>query len=165
MTEPDVTVLLPVFNGALFLHQAIESILSQSFDNFELLIINDGSSDDSEKIIHSYSDHRINYVNNGQNIGLVATLNKGINLARGKYIARMDADDISIANRLKEQKEYLDQHSEVSFVASTINRIDQNGDIKGVWSLDQKTITIDSIRKTLIFKNCNALRQNYSEAE
>ncbi|MFH1004507.1 MAG: glycosyltransferase [Bacteroidota bacterium] len=108
--NPKVTVLLPVFNGEKFLKESIQSILSQTFPDFELLIVNDGSTDDSEKIIKNFSDERINLFNNEKNLGLIETLNIGLKNSTGEYIARMDADDISLPNRLKKQVSFLDSH-------------------------------------------------------
>lgn len=100
---PEITVLMPVFNAERDLRQAVDSILGQTFADFEFLIIDDGSLDNSYEILASYSDSRIRLERNEKNIGLVATLNKGIALAKGVYIARMDNDDISLPNRLAEQ--------------------------------------------------------------
>lgn len=108
---PEVTVLMPVYNGAKYLRPAIESILNQTYKDFEFLIINDGSTDESERIILSYSDDRIRYVKNESNLRLIKTLNKGISLAKGKYIARMDCDDISFPNRFEEQIQVLKNNS------------------------------------------------------
>jgi glycosyltransferase involved in cell wall biosynthesis len=83
---PQITVLMPVFNGEAFLREAIDSILCQTFTDFELLIINDGSTDQSKEIILSYTDPRIRYIENEHNIKLIATLNKGINLANGNTL-------------------------------------------------------------------------------
>jgi glycosyltransferase involved in cell wall biosynthesis len=91
-----VSVLMPVYNGEAFLREAIDSVLQQTYTHFELIIINDGSTDSSEGIILSYNDSRIRYVKNERNMQLIATLNKGFALAQGKYIARMDADDCSV---------------------------------------------------------------------
>ena len=89
-----VTVLMSVYNTEeSFLREAIESILNQTFKDFEFLIINDGSTNNAETVIRSYNDSRINYVLNEQNLGLIASLNKGLALAKGEYIARFDSDD------------------------------------------------------------------------
>lgn len=104
---------MPVYNGEAFLHEAIDSILNQTFTDFEFLIINDGSTDGTEKIIKSYTDPRINYHKNEQNIKLIATLNKGLALATGKYIARMDADDISLPERLEKQVQFMEHNLHV----------------------------------------------------
>jgi glycosyltransferase involved in cell wall biosynthesis len=108
-----VSVLMPVYNAEAFLQEAIDSILHQTFTDFEFIIINDGSIDSSEMIICSYDDPRIKYIKNEKNIGLVESLNKGIALARGEYIARMDADDISLPKRLQKQVKFMDEHPEV----------------------------------------------------
>lgn len=113
MNQPKVTVLMPVYNGEKYLRQAIDSILNQTFTDFEFLIINDGSTDASESIIRSYHDSRICLVNNTENVKLIATLNKGLGLARGTYIARMDCDDISVPQRLEKQVLFMDGHQEV----------------------------------------------------
>ena len=92
---PLISVIMPVYNGERFLRQAIDSILNQTIIDFELIIINDGSTDSSEDIILSYHDSRIKYVKNEYNLKLIKTLNKGLMLAKGKFISRMDADDIA----------------------------------------------------------------------
>ena len=111
--SPKVSVLMPVYNAALYLREAMDSILNQKFTDFEFLILNDGSTDTSEEIVESYGDARIRYVKNKKNLGLVDTLNKGIDLARGMYIARMDADDISLPGRLARQVDFMDQNSDM----------------------------------------------------
>ena len=100
MINPVVTVLMPVYNAEEYLVEAIESVLNQTFRDFEFLIINDGSTDRSEKIIKTFTDERIRYIRNSKNLKIVQTLNKGLALAKGIYIARMDADDISLPLRL-----------------------------------------------------------------
>ena len=111
--SPIVTVLMPVYNAEDFVHGAIESILNQTYTEFELLIINDGSTDGTEKIINSFQDSRIRHIKNEQNLRLIATLNKGLKLAEGKYIARMDADDTSFPDRLQEQVDFMEANPEV----------------------------------------------------
>lgn len=113
-----LTILMPVFNAELYLKEAIDSILCQTYTMFEFLIINDGSTDNSENIIKSYSDRRIKYVENVENIGLIATLNRGLGLAKAKYIARMDADDISAPNRIEKQIDYLEKHADVGLLGT-----------------------------------------------
>lgn len=156
MSRPAITVLLPVHNGARFLGKAIDSVLNQTLSDFELLIINDGSTDNSEQIIFSYSDKRIRYVKNETNIGLIGTLNKGIDLAGGMYIARMDADDVCVSQRLQAQKDFLDHHAGVAFIASTVTLINDQDETTGTWSLDQQTTTAAAIKNTMVYKNCIA---------
>lgn len=98
-----ISVLMPLYNAERYLKAAIESILQQTYHNFELLLINDGSNDESEKIIKSFQDKRIVYIKNENNLGLIASLNKGIKIAKGNYLARMDADDIAIKERFEKQ--------------------------------------------------------------
>lgn len=118
MNGVPVTVLMPVYNASTHLREAIDSILNQTFKNFELLIINDGSTDNSEQIIQSYNDSRIRYVKNETNIRLIATLNKGIEMANGRYIVRMDADDISEPDRIQVQYDYMEQNPGVAICGS-----------------------------------------------
>ena len=107
---PCISVILPVYNGSSYLSQAIESILKQSYDDFELIVIDDGSNDDSLNIIEQFAnnDKRIIVITR-RNKGLVATLNEGISLAKGFWVARMDADDIALPNRLERQLEWIEK--------------------------------------------------------
>lgn len=114
---PAISVLLPVYNGAPYLTESIDSILSQTWQDFELIIINDGSRDESAEIIRSYRDPRIRYFEQ-ENVGLAATLNRGIGLARGQFVARQDQDDISLPQRFARQAEYLMQHSACGMVGT-----------------------------------------------
>lgn len=111
--RPKVTVLMPVYNGEGFLREAIDSILAQSFVDFELLVIDDGSTDASAGIVASYTDQRLRLVRNASNIGLIDTLNLGIELARGEYILRMDCDDVSLPERLQKQVDFMERFPEV----------------------------------------------------
>lgn len=120
MSTPAISVIMPVYNCEYFVREAIESILTQTFTNFEFIIINDGSSDNSEKIILSYKDERIKYYKNETNIQLIQTLNNGLNLANGKYIARMDADDISYPTRFEKQYSFLEKNSNFIICGSQI---------------------------------------------
>ncbi len=113
-----ISVLLAVYNGEKYLRDAIDSILNQTYTDFEFIIINDGSKDNSKEVILSYNDQRIVYVENEKNIGLSATLNKGIDLCTREYIARMDCDDFSLHHRFDRQVAYLNQHSNVGIVGS-----------------------------------------------
>lgn len=101
--NPKISVVMSVYNSAAFLKEAIESVLKQSCNDFEFVIINDGSTDDSDAIISSFKDERINYLKNEGNKGLIFSLNRGVSIAKGKYIARMDADDICDKARFQKQ--------------------------------------------------------------
>lgn len=125
---PEVTVLMPVYNAEKYLTEAIESILGQTFFDFEFLIIDDGSTDSSKDIIHSYNDSRIRLVSNKQNLGISKTLNKGIELASTELIARMDADDISLPERLSRQYVIMNKHPEYALVSTDIEKITADGE-------------------------------------
>lgn len=122
-----VSVVMPVYNGEKYLREAIDSILNQTYSNFEFIIINDGSSDKSEQIITSYNDNRIIYISNTSNIRLIATLNKGLQLAKGDYIVRMDQDDISMPHRIEIQVAFMNQHPEYVLAGSYVSTIDSFG--------------------------------------
>jgi glycosyltransferase involved in cell wall biosynthesis len=128
MLMPQVTVLMPVFNSGKFLDAAISSILSQTYPDFEFIIIDDGSTDNSAAIIKSFKDPRIRFFQNEINLGITRTLNKGIELASTEYIARMDADDISYPDRLKKQYKYLREHPDCALVSSLVRVINEDGD-------------------------------------
>ncbi|MBI2966750.1 MAG: glycosyltransferase [Bacteroidetes bacterium] len=130
--KPRITVLMPVFNAADYLREAIESILGQTYCDFEFLIINDGSEDRSEEIILSYKDKRIRYFRNEKNAGIAATLNRGIELAATEYIARMDADDIAHPERLHWQVDTMDNHPELGVVGGYMQII---GNKKEIWKV------------------------------
>lgn len=129
-TKPAVSVLMPVFNGEKYLSEAIESILNQTFGDFELIIIDDGSTDGTAEILHEYAQHddRIR-IHHQDNHGIVFALNKGLELARGRFIARMDADDISLTGRFASQVKYLDSHPEISVLGGDARIIGQHGEI------------------------------------
>jgi len=129
--KPVVSVVLPVYNMADFIGEAIDSVLAQSFTDFELIIIDDASTDRTFKIVQSYKDHRISVISNESNIGHIKSRNKAMRIARGKYIAVMDSDDVSCINRLKIQTEFLEANEE-------INACGQFNDLcKGCISLNQ----------------------------
>jgi hypothetical protein len=148
---PKVTILLPVFNAEAYLNESVESILAQTFADFELLAINDGSTDRSEDILASFSDTRLKIINNDGNQGLVYTLNLGINLARGIYIARMDADDIALPERLALQIRFLDETSNVALVGGQAEFIDSNSKSFMLCQLPQ---THDEIITKIFSANC-----------
>lgn len=111
--DPSITVLMPLYNGERYIRQAIESILCQTWRDYELLIIDDGSRDAGPDIISTIQDERIVLLRNPSNMGVAATLNRGLEVARGRYIARMDADDISLPDRLERQVRFMDKHPDV----------------------------------------------------
>jgi hypothetical protein len=132
-SKPLVSVIMPVYNGEKYLREAIESILDQTFTNFEFIIIDDGSTDGSLKIIKYFSgqDTRVRLIINKTNLGVAARLNQGIVASRGEYIARMDADDISLPRRFESQLAFLDSHPQVGVLGTAAYIIDQYGKING----------------------------------
>lgn len=141
---------MPVYNAEKYLAEAIDSIIQQTYKDWELIIINDGSTDSSEDIIKSYNDQRIHYFENSVNLGVIKTLNKGIDLCSGKYIARMDADDISHSKRLEEQVLFLESHPD--YVMCGTNGIIIDKEYKEMRSF--RSIPFDEgIRIKLLFSN------------
>lgn len=114
---PVVSVLMPVYKTAPYLREAMDSMLSQTFADFELIVLNDCSPDDADEILDAYDDPRIVRYKGEKNVGLSNVLNTGIEMAKGKYIARMDSDDISLPNRLQVQVDYLEAHAEIDLVS------------------------------------------------
>jgi Glycosyltransferases involved in cell wall biogenesis len=151
--KPLVSIVMPIYNGEKYLREAINSILNQSYKNFELIIIDDGSKDKSVDIIKSYLDGRIVLLENLQNIGLIKTLNRGLEVARGEYIARMDQDDISLKNRLANQIEYLEKNLDIALCSTYAYFFkDSNSHIKKKFGgyLDPKAIQVQLLFKCYI---------------
>jgi len=128
--EPLVSVVMAVYNGGRYLREAINSILSQTFQDFEFIIVDDGSTDATPAILDSYTDSRLIRLRNQRNIGLTRSLNRGLAVVRGKYIARMDADDVSLPDRLECQAAFLEARPGVGFVAAGFTIMDQTGEDK-----------------------------------
>jgi glycosyltransferase involved in cell wall biosynthesis len=124
---PMVTVLMAVYNGQRYLREAVQSILNQTFRNFELLVVDDASTDGSRAILESFDDPRLRVLHHAANRGLSRSLNDGLAQARGRYIARMDADDVSEADRLARQVDFLERHADVVAVGSWYTFIDGEG--------------------------------------
>lgn len=141
---------MPVFNGARYLREAIESILNQTFDDFEFLIIDDGSTDMSREIISSYTDNRIILRRNSVNKGIVEVLNEGLVHAKGMYIARMDCDDISLPHRLERLVSFMEKHNEIGIAGSSM-RLIKKGKLKNTKSLPEAD---EELKITLLFNTC-----------
>lgn len=175
--NPLVTILMPVYNGEKYLEEAIKSILNQTFRDFEFLIIDDGSTDKSAEIIASFNDARIRLERNEANLGLIKTLNKGFRLSKGKYIARMDCDDISLPKRLSIQASFMEKHPEIGVCGSWvkviglkqkfINKYPQNDGEARAYFLFNTPFAHPSviIRKEIIEKHNLEYDENYKHAE
>lgn len=115
---PKVSVLIPVYNSALFLNDAVQSILNQTYTNFELILLNDASTDNSEEIIKAFADSRIQYYTNQKNLGISESRNKLLDLAQGEYLVIMDHDDISLPTRLEKQVRFMNANPEVAMLGT-----------------------------------------------
>lgn len=124
--KPEVSVVMAVYNGEKYLREAIGSILSQTFSDFEFIIIDDGSTDKTAEIIQSSKDPRIVYVSNDTNKGLSYSLNRGLDLAKGEFVARMDADDMSLPERLERQVDFMKQHPDIAVCGSFVKTFGEN---------------------------------------
>lgn len=145
-----VSVVMPVYNGEDYLREAIDSILNQTFTDFEFIIINDGSTDNTKDIVLSYSDSRIVFLENEYNSGIVVTLNKGLDYAKGKYIARMDADDIALPERFEKQVDYMEKHKDIGALGTGTRIFGEDIETRDTHS----TINSDKLKAELLFSTC-----------
>ncbi|MFX1385398.1 MAG: glycosyltransferase [Promethearchaeota archaeon] len=140
---------MSIYNGEKYIDKAINSILNQSYADFELIIIDDDSNDNSLEISKSYAkkDKRIKIIKNKKNIGLTKSLNKAINISRGEFIARQDVDDISLPNRLEKQLKFLENHPDFVFCGSDVT-------VKQNQYKSSKYLDFNKIKENLIINNC-----------
>ena len=124
--NPKISVLLPVYNSELYIKEAIDSILNQTFSDFELLVIDDASTNTSVEIIQSYTDSRIQLIVKSQNSGYTNSLNHGLTIAKGEYIARMDSDDISMPTRFEKQIAFLDNNTDYVLCGANFSILESN---------------------------------------
>lgn len=148
MHEVYVTVLMPVYNSEKYISAAIHSVLSQTFSAFELLIVNDGSTDRTREIIGSFQDPRIRVIDKA-NGGVASALNAGLAQARGQFIARFDADDVCLPQRLEEQVGFLDKHPGYVVVGSDADYMQENGEF--LFSFQCLGHTHEEIRESFYF--------------
>lgn len=147
---PKISVIMSVFNGEKYLKEAVESILNQTYSNFEFIILNDASTDNTKNILLEFDDPRIIIIENFENLGLTRSLNKALKLARGEYIARMDADDISHPLRFEKQVNFLDRNKKCLVVGTFMCLIDDNGRKYGVSGQYEKS---EDIKNRLLIQN------------
>lgn len=174
MKTPKVSIIMPAYNTEKYIGEAIESILNQTFQDFEFIILNDGSTDKTPEIIEAYAkkDKRIKFINNKKNQGFIASLNECLDVAKGEYIAKMDSDDISLPERIKKQVEYLDAHPEAGMVGCGYQIFDKE-DVVRIFSSHIKffdlyigcQVSIVMFRKTIIDNNKLRFRSEYLHAE
>jgi len=142
---------MPAYNTENYISQAIKSVLNQTHEDFELIIINDGSTDNTKQIINSFDDDRIVYIENEKNSGIVFSRNKGLKLATGKYIGMLAAEDIAYPEKFKEQIDFLQNNKDFGMVGSWAKFIDENGEkLPGSWKL---TASPEMIPAIMLFKN------------
>lgn len=177
MPMPVVSILMPVYNAAPFLVESINSILQQKYRDYEFLILDDASSDNSAAIIGSFADRRIRYYRNEQNLGVALTLNKGMELAVGTYIARMDADDVSVSERLGCQVEFMNRHPDIGISGgqvrlfgaglSTIARVPLTPEEVAAYMCFENPLWHMTVIMRRSLMNANALRYNpvYTRSE
>jgi len=179
MNPPTVSVVMSVYNGQRFLSEAVQSILGQSFSDFEFVIVDDGSTDKSSEILAQYMrrDGRIR-VHRQTNKGRALSLNIGMELSKGRYIARMDADDVALPNRLAEQVDFMERHPEVGLLSGSYERINSDGRLMDTVRLP---LGDDEIRSMMLHSNamchpavmmkkevaiaCGGYRKVFSESE
>lgn len=149
-TAPRVSVVIPVFNRERYIATAIESILAQRFANLELILIDDGSTDDSRAVMASYSDPRVRLVTSERNRGIPATRNLGLALARGEYIAWLDSDDYAFPDRLHKQVAFLERNRDVALVGSWRRAIDADG--RDLGQVRRWPCAPEEIRARLLFR-------------
>jgi glycosyltransferase involved in cell wall biosynthesis len=152
--NPIISIILPTYNGGKYIRRAIDSIISQSFNSWELLVIDDGSSDDTESFIKEYIkiNSKIIYIKNEVNLGIQKTLNKGLREAKGEYIARIDDDDEWIdKDKLKKQVLFLDDNFDYVLVGTGVVVIDENNNELFRYLLPEKN---EDIRNKILGKNC-----------
>ena len=174
-SSPLVSVVLPIYKGEKYLEEAIQSILDQTYIHFELILVNDASPDNSKAVIESFNDKRIIYVQNEVNIGLIGSLNKGISIAKGKYIARMDQDDICVLDRFEKQVAYLEENSDIVIcgmqgkIINSKKKMDvplEDLEIRALLFFGSPFIhPVVMMRKTILDDHCLKYDRKYEHAE
>ncbi len=157
MNNPAISVIMTAYNTEKYIKEAIESILNQTFKDFEFIIVDDGSTDNTRLIIEEYAkkDRRIKILYNKKNLGIVKSLNKAIAIAKGKYIARMDSDDVSKLNRLEKQFVFMESNPKVGVCGTNFILINEKGKIIGWKSFPE---TNEKCKKAFFF--CNPFAHN-----
>lgn len=145
--QPLISVLLPAYNEAKYLRRAVDSILAQTFKDFELILLDDGSTDETWEIIEKYLDPRLLKVRLNR-MGFTSALNHGLSIARGEYIARMDGDDVSLPERLEKQVSFLDTHPDISIVGTAYYKYDA---LRNEQFIRRHPTTDKNIRRAMAF--------------
>lgn len=151
---PKVSITITAYNRENYIGPCIDSLLNQSFSDFEIIVVNDGSTDKTVEVVEAYSDPRIKLYHNEKNMGIVFTRNRGFELSTGEFIAILDSDDLALPNRLEHQVHFLDNHPNTALVGAFAEVIDENGQSEHkIWfsNFNQK-----SLKTRLFFENCIA---------
>lgn len=157
---PLVTVLLPVYNAEPYIEACIDSILEQTYSNLEILIINDGSTDNTLDLINEYDDERITVLSH-PNVGLIQTLNKGLELAKGSYIVRMDADDMMIPSRIALQVKFMEENETIGASGGNMETFDDRGNVKFVSNpVSPEELVFYSLKSVPIFHPTAIIRSS-----
>ncbi|MBE0427546.1 MAG: glycosyltransferase family 2 protein [Nitrospirae bacterium] len=151
MDIPTVSIIMSVYNGAKYVRKAVNSVLNQTFTDFEFIIVNDASTDDTGEILKQYGDNRITIINNSENIGLTKSLNKGIQISKGKYIARMDADDIAMPERIEKQVQFMEKNENIAILGTDYYPIDELG--RRTHAKLKRPHTTEEIKKSIFLFN------------
>ena len=146
--KPKISVIMSAYNGMPFLKEAVDSVLGQTYKNFEFIIVDDASSDGTWRYLKSLKSERIKFIRNKKNLGLAASLNIALRQAQGDYIARMDADDVSLPRRLETQLEFLEKNHDIDICGSYVSVIDEDG--KKIGQI-KKPLTDIKIKKELFW--------------
>jgi glycosyltransferase involved in cell wall biosynthesis len=174
---PRVSVLMPVYNTAAFLEEALRSIADQTFTSFEFIIVDDGSNDGSAQILAAFErkDHRVRVLSNVTNMGIVHSLNRGIKECRGDYIFRMDSDDISMSDRIEQQIAVLDANPKIVVLGSSLTYIEASGRELGIVRqsrMGRSLLFMNPLfhptvvfRRTALEENGNSYLERYRYAE
>jgi len=151
MKPPELSIIMPVYNSVDFIAEAVESVLSQTFTDFELIVIDDASTDGSDKILNGFKDDRIKHYTNDENQGIVYSRNLGLKEARGNFIAQFDSDDVALPDKFEKQINYLKKNPEFGMIGSWVRMIDEAGNsLRQSWKLPAKPKLIPSI---MLFRN------------
>lgn len=151
MHDPEVSIVMPVYNSERFVGEAIQSLLDQTFRNFELIVVDDGSTDRSPGIISGFSDSRIRVLKNERNRGIVFSRNRGLAAMNGKYYAPFDSDDVAMPDKIEKQVDFLQRNPDIAMTGSWAMLCDENGNrMRQKWKLNARPEMIPSI---MLFRN------------
>jgi GT2 family glycosyltransferase len=161
MPAPTVSLIMPAYNAEPYLVEAVESVLGQTFTDFELIIVDDASTDATSAILDRYDDPRIVRLRNERNLGQTASMNRAIQAAKGAYLARQDADDLSMPQRLELEVAYLDSHPAVGLVGAASTWIDGKGELQRTWepALDNASLQQELMRNNVILHGSSMFRR------